>query len=315
MHFYAYSDKFYRTGNDHQETDKRAHKRRIEQRRRVLEVKFASTRNVDVTAGLIRAGVQTERHEQRANIGRRVDVRTTVVVGGVGIEEVRREVLINVNAMGSNVDVGQRRHPGLCREFRALSHQKLGSRSNGSAGNDVRRRGGADSVRDEVHQKITRSQSRTGVREVLAIDDQARSGRDGNRSMSGTSSRERGTRDTKSLTGNESRKVVNLVRLEAAQRVGVVRVDRVLVPDIEVLAQKRSVAGGEVVAVLQTNEQVLHRPLQLLEQELLVGSADCEELLTMHADQGETDALDVNLVRLYLPITLSDLLLSFVVIG
>jgi hypothetical protein len=47
----------------------------------------------------------------------------------------------------------------------------------------------------------------------------------------------------------------------------------------------------------------------------LVGSADCEELLTMHADQGETDALDVNLVRLYLPITLSDLLLSFVVIG
>lgn len=79
---------------------------------------------------LVCAGVDAEGHEERARIFRGVNVGTTVVVAGVGVEEAYGELLVDVNGVSINADGVKGGSPTLGCEFKTLTSNNARSRGN-----------------------------------------------------------------------------------------------------------------------------------------------------------------------------------------
>ena len=77
----------------------------------VRQVEFTSSRNVNVSTGLISAWVQTERHEQTADILGGVQVSASIVISQVRVEECAGVFLVDVNTVGRNSDALKRGSP------------------------------------------------------------------------------------------------------------------------------------------------------------------------------------------------------------
>lgn len=264
----------------------------------VAEVELTSTRDVDVTRGLVRARVQVPGDHVHTDVIRSVDVSAAEHVRDVGVEELSREVAVQRDTVSLNVDQAHgvlRVDVGGLALGRGNSRIELNRRGSGRGREDRSRRGAkahrlkAVSTKRDV--ELVNSENRTGNDTNVAKSRQSCREVDSKAGVSTEVSRVLGRSDTR--TSRESRIPVPAI-LQAAEADRSLLEVGVLIPSVE--------HGGAghigVDAGAKTNVQGLNGPLHLLEEDVVGVLVDALGLVAVDADKGEADALDEDVVTI-----------------
>jgi hypothetical protein len=250
----------------------------------VVQVELASTRDVDVTRGLVRAGVKVEGDHESTNINRGVDVLATIGVRNVLVEEGSRDVAVEGHAVSLNAQLvnggGQGLEGGLALGAR---ESRLNLRLGGSHGARETAEG-REAVAGEGSIELVNSEdSRAGNAESSSEVQSKTSEADESSSVVSSSDGARGQRAGEAVAVLEAAEI-NLLGSSLA----------VQVPAVKQLGRSRV----NVLSGTETDVDGLNGPLKLVEEQIVVGLVDTDDLLAVNADEREADTLDEDIVDL-----------------
>ena len=233
-------------------------------RARVLEIELTSSRHVDVTTWLISAGIETERHEQRPTILRGVNVGTTEMIGGIGIEESSSHFLVKVNTVGLNAESIQNWSARLSLDLETLvsNLSRVGGISSGVSNDSTRSR--SELSADE---SATCSHSSTYNVQGTSNLDLVTNG-ESNVGERNTSTSDQTTSTNTKLSTNSCGEGLTTENNLSTRFISVLSDDVVAIPVLQILTLESISGASEVIADLSTNEEIFNGPLELLQMHL-----------------------------------------------
>ncbi len=253
-----------------------------------------------MTRRLVAAGVQVKRNHVSTAVIRGLDVSTTVVVRGIRVEELSREVAVERNTVSLNAESLSNRRADVIDDL-ARASTRTSSSSEDSGSGASRHGPGSDEVSNRTHRSTSGDELEAIETEPLVENgdsgsNTAGSASNGRNALEALTSSAGSRKDRAKTSIGESSGISGKrsVVVDTASTNATAVDTRVLIPGSEHLS-------GAVINVLsraQTAVDGLNGPLELVEEKVINSLRGADGLATVDADEREADALNEDIVDL-----------------